>query len=238
MAIGSVVTVPRLEDQFRGDGGSRVAWATRRQGLLPAGKSTPKEGSKRRGDPGHALVHLAGRVFVPGVAVPMVLHPGDRRHARPTHLSGRMARRAAMEFWFQDPLAAVSAGLDHSIQTRERAPPQRPPRPRPSRSTGSAGFPRSQKSWSPEVREVYRGLPAGEWPSLGLRLLRKRQPPGVEPQPSSAQRLPSLRKANTSSRDAPPGNAARLELSRQAARRTSSSDTNPVGRTEFRFRIG
>lgn len=118
MAISSVITVPRLEGQFGSDGGCRVAWATRRQELFPAGKSTPKEGSKRRGDPGHPLVHLAERVFVPGVAVPMVLHPGNKRHARQTHLSGRMARGAEMEFWFQDPIAAVSASLDHSIQTQ------------------------------------------------------------------------------------------------------------------------
>lgn len=108
----------------------------------PAGSSLPASRVLRKapncsavpGLGGHAPAHLAEPVFVPGVAVPMVLHPGDRRHTRPTHLSRLMARRAAVEFWFQDPLAAVSAGLDPSIQTRERAsaPPQRPPRPRPS----------------------------------------------------------------------------------------------------------
>lgn len=125
-------------------------------------------------------MHLAEPVFGPGVAVPMVLHPGDRRHARPTHLSRLMARRAAVEFWFQDPLAAVPAGLDPSIQSRERAPR---PSARPVHARAEAQAPpvlpaRSQKSRSRGVREAYRGFPAGEKPSLGLRLLRKRQPPG------------------------------------------------------------
>lgn len=160
--------------------------ATRRQKgpcrLLPAGNQLPRKAPKGAAIPGlrgHAPAYLAERVFVPGVAVPMVLHPGDRRHARPTHLSNRMARGAAVKFWFQDLLTAVSADLDPSIQTRGRAPR---PSARPVHARAEAQalpvFPRSQKSWSPGVREAYRGLPAGEWPSLGLRLLRKRQPPG------------------------------------------------------------
>lgn len=100
---------------------------------------------------GHAPAYLAEPVFVPGVAVPMVLHPGDRRHARPTHLSRLMARRAAMEFWFQDPQAAVSAGLAPSIQTREREP--RPSaRPVHARAEAQAPpvFPRARRSPGPE----------------------------------------------------------------------------------------
>lgn len=121
------------------------------------------------------------------------------------------------------------AGLDPSIQNgvREPRPSARPVHAR-AEALAPPVFPRSHNSRSGAVREANRGLPAGERPGLGLRLLRKRQPPGAEPQPSSAQRLPGLSKANTSSRDAP-GNAARLELSRQAARRTTSSDTNPLG---------
>lgn len=68
-----------------------------------------------------------------------------------------MARGAAVEFWFQDPLAAVSAGRDPSIQTRERAP--RPgARPVHARAEAQAPrvFPRSQKSWSRGLREAYR----------------------------------------------------------------------------------
>lgn len=100
---------------------------------------------------GNAPAHLAEPVFVPGVAVPMALHPGDRRHTRPTHLSRLMARRATVEFWFQDPLAAVSACLDPSIQTRERAP--RPSaRPVHARAEAQAPpvFPRARRSPGPE----------------------------------------------------------------------------------------
>lgn len=43
IVIGSVVTVPRFKDQFGGDGGSRVAWATRRQGLLRPGNQLPSK---------------------------------------------------------------------------------------------------------------------------------------------------------------------------------------------------
>ncbi|MEJ1283536.1 hypothetical protein NN561_014507 [Cricetulus griseus] len=123
----------------------------------PAGSSRPGNQLPRKapsgaaipGLRGHVPAYLPERVFVPGVAVPMALHPGSRRHARPTHLSGRMARGAAVELWFQDPLTAVSAGLDPSIQTRGRAPR---PSARPVHARAEAQalpvFPRSQKSWS------------------------------------------------------------------------------------------
>lgn len=125
----------------------------------PAGSSLPASGVLRKAPncaavPGlgdHAPAHLAEPVFVPGVAVPMVLHPGHRRHARPTHLSRLMARGAAVEFWFQDPLAAISGGLDPSIQTRERAP--RPSaRPVHTRAEAQAPpvFPRARRSPGPE----------------------------------------------------------------------------------------
>lgn len=125
----------------------------------PAGSSLPGSLVLRKapnctavpGLRGHAPAHLAEPVFVPGVAVPMVLHPGDRRHARPTHLSRLMARRAAVKFWFQDPLAAVSASLDPSIQTRERLP--RPSaRPVHARAVAQAPpvFPRARRSPGPE----------------------------------------------------------------------------------------
>lgn len=125
----------------------------------PAGSSLPASQILRKapncsavpGLGGHAPAYLAEPVFVAGVAVPMVLHPGDGRHARPTHLSSLMARRAAVEFCFQDPLAAVSAGLDPSIQTRERAP--RPgARPVHARAEAQAlpVFPRARRSPGPQ----------------------------------------------------------------------------------------
>lgn len=72
-----------------------------------------------------------------------------------------MARGAAVELWFQDPLAPVPTDLDPSIQNGEREP--RPSaRPVHARAEALAPpvFPRSHNSRSGGVREANRGLPA------------------------------------------------------------------------------
>lgn len=144
--------------------------ATRRQkgpcGLLPAGKSTPKEGSKRRGD---SWAPRPRTCLPPGASV----CPRCRRSHGATSRE-QTPRPPHSPLWphgSRGGCGVVVSGPAHRCLRRSRsfhsnprasAPPQRPPRPRPSRSTGSAGLPALAEVLVCRVREAYRRLPAGE----------------------------------------------------------------------------
>lgn len=195
MAIDSVVTDPRLEDQFAGDEGFRGDQATKGTLQAPPGReSTPKEGSKRRGD------SWAPR---PRTCVPRrasVCPRCRRSHGatsrgqtpRPPHSPLQPhGARGGCEVLVSGPAhRCLSRSRPFHSNPRASAPPQRPPRPRPSRSTGSAGL--------PALAEVLVSWGAGGVPRTPRRRVAKpRASPSKETAtPGGWSRSPALPSAS------------------------------------------
>ena len=209
MAIGSGAAVPALEDECAGGGG--VGGGHGPTCSQPAAAGTPARPSVR----GH---HPPPRLAVLSVC------PRPRRShgaARPAHLSRRMSRARGL-----GRSAGLSICWPPSLQiwilpfklARARAPPRRPPCPRPSRagalrarglgpSGGSGGVVGGEGSAGSTAQ-----LSAGERRGLGLCLLRERQPRGgatarASPPPPRlrrTERVPGMRSRRATGQELSP----------------------------------